>query len=68
LETKLGPFIRIEGESDARLVLANRRGALFQAQFPQHRHDRRNERLSDNQIGPAAIVEKGDVHALHRKE
>ena len=48
LETKLGPVIHAKGERDARLVLANRRGALFQSQFPQHGHNRRNERLADD--------------------
>ena len=50
LETKLDLLVRIEGERDARFVLANRRGALFQSQFPQHRHHRRDERLADDRV------------------
>ncbi len=68
LEAKINPAIRAKGEGDARLVLANRRGALFQTQFPQHGYDCRNERFADDQIGPAAIVEKRHVHVLHRQE
>ena len=68
LKRKIDLFVRVEGERDARLVLANRRGAFLQTQFPQHGHNRRNERLADDQVGPAAIVEKGHVHAFHREQ
>src|ERR1039458_7750287 len=68
LETELDLLIHAERERHAWLVLADRRRALFQAQPPQHRHNRRNERLADNQVGPAAIVEYSHLHALEREQ
>ena len=67
-ETKIDLLVASERESHAGLVLADRGGALLDAEPAQDRDDRRDQRFAHDQVRPAAIVEDGDVHALLREE
>ena len=68
LKTELDLLVHAEGERDARFELADRSRPLLKTQSPQHRHHRRDKRLADDQVGPAAIVENGHRHALQREQ
>src|ERR1035441_10176651 len=68
LKTELDLLIHAEGERDARFMLADRRRPLFQPQPPQHRHNRREERLADDQVRLPAIVENGHLQTLLHEE
>jgi len=68
LETKVNFLAEAESESDARLVLADRRGAVLDAEPAQHGHDGRDERLADDQVRAAPVVKDGHLHAFLREE
>ncbi len=68
METEFNLLAEAEGEGDTGLVLADGGGAVLDAEFAQYGNDRRNERLADNKVGPAAIVKDGDIHPFHREE
>jgi hypothetical protein len=63
-ETKLDLLARSESEANTRLVLAYCRGAFLKVQLAQNRHNRRDERFADDQLGAAAIVEQGYVQTF----